>query len=149
MEFLFYRLEKILPGQREIHNPYFFGFGFNFLTALQDYFDFCGLPYNTNDINFVCNVNSPGKFKLFSQYDKVIVAAALFTFFVVGGSGTFKFGDKNTIDLRVDGVIKSITKYKNQSLKRELIEKLKEQSDSLEIKSPTDINSVLKSLDSH
>src|SRR5207253_226002 len=99
------------------------------------------LDLNLDNIEVKINLNSEGKIQLIGKLGKN-TAAVIFiigTLTVSLAGGGLKI-DALGMDLKTDGIVKAVTNYENNKQNREIIEKfLKEKMDSLQIKSPDDV----------
>lgn len=123
----------------------FYGFGYHFLDTLNDFFRENDLPYNAQDLSIITNLNSPGKWKLFGKNQKLVLMAAIFVVAINGGG--LEYDDGSTkVGLTTDGIIQKVIDYQNNSAKREVLNKLVQQSDSLKFQESKDVVEIINSL---
>lgn len=124
----------------------YLGFGHNFLKYLDEYFKAYDLPFEASELSLITNINSEGKLKLSSKQILGLIAGGMFLVFLVGGGGTFEAAGVS-IDMETDGLIQSIIDYKNEKVKRDVIESFMSNSDSLKLEAPQDITKLIKELE--
>ncbi|MBU2915363.1 hypothetical protein [Reichenbachiella agariperforans] len=104
-------------------------FGFYLLQLLSGYFIKYDLPYTVTDINTIVNLNSPGKKKFFGPKTTIFMVGCLLLM-TIGGGVEYK---KGSFSATTNGVLESIDDYLRGKQERELVEKIMENADSLDI----------------
>ncbi|WP_339784700.1 hypothetical protein [uncultured Imperialibacter sp.] len=132
--------------QGRINAMEFYEFGYSFLKLCDQFFLEYNLPYRASDIDLILNLNSPGKIKFFSAAKVSLVAVSVLYVLTIGGGGEVSLGNMN-LKVQTDGLLKAWTDFQNESQRREIVDKVLENSDSLEIKRPEDFIKILDQLD--
>lgn len=123
----------------------YYGFGYNFLTILQDYFNTYGLPYDASKINTMSNINSKGIKKLFGKEGVALLIGGMILISLTGGSGSFKLPGGIEADLHLNGIIPTLNEFLNDQTRRQALDKTMHELDSMKVKSP-DINDMFRDL---
>ncbi|WP_285055335.1 hypothetical protein [Pedobacter ginsengisoli] len=120
-----------------------FGLGYDLLQLLDEYANYANVEVNTESLEVEVNLNSPGKLDFKSGIKKTTILMGLIL--LVAGGG---YEDKEGRSLKTEGlpgILKSISEFLKNSddmvMKKELFHKYK---DSLNIKTPEDLNKALK-----
>lgn len=123
----------------------FFGYGYNILELFEDFCQKNQVDFKKGDINVITNLNSPGFFKYFSFKKRDIVLFAIFVLAINGG-GIKLNNSKVTFNMSTDGLINVVNDYLNDKSRRDLVNKVRMQKDSLYLKDVNDVKTLLEDM---
>jgi restriction system protein len=96
-----------------------FRMGYNLLDLTKQICDEYGIPFDPNDVELSCELNSPGKIELKSKHILAIALAAIISLTIVGGGGKIEYGNFK-LDLHTDGLLKQINTMLNDDNTRKI-----------------------------
>jgi restriction system protein len=120
-----------------------FRFGSMLMDMLDEFAEYAEVDVSSEYLELQINLNSPGTLDLKAKIKKTTLILGVLTF-LGGGGYEDKAGRKFKTD-GVPGIIRAVSDYLNQRQNREMKDKLfAKYSDSLNVKSPDDLNKLMK-----
>lgn len=123
-----------------------FDLGSNLFDYTKTFLIKNGIPLDIEDIEIKINLNSPGKIQFLSKKSKsIILIVSVIIVAIAGGGLKLNIPDYINLDLSTKGLLQAISDYENEKHDRDVSDKIiREQLDSLKIKSPDDALKLLQ-----